>query len=68
MRHSQLSSVQTEGCIEIGDISRYLQANIAAYIGPDRKNQRTKLDSLSLNQRAVHMKARKLVTIDKMKT
>jgi len=37
-------------------------------MGPERKNQRMKLDSLSLNQSAVHMKARKLVTMDKMKT
>ena len=45
-----------------------LQANRAAYIGPERKNQRRKPDSLSLNQSAVHMKARKLVTMDMMKT
>lgn len=46
----------------------HLQANIAAYIGPERKNQRTTLDCLSLNQSAVHMKARKLVTMERTKT
>ena len=46
----------------------HLQANIAAYIGPDRKNQRRKLDCLSLNISAVHMKARKLVTMERMNT
>ena len=45
----------------------YLQAKIAEYMGPDRKIHLRMLALLSLNQRVVRMKARKLVTMERMK-
>ena len=39
---------------------------MAEYMGPARKTHLRMLDLLSLNQRVVRMKARKLVTIDRM--
>ena len=45
----------------------YLQAKIAEYMGPERNTHLRMLDLLSLNQRVVRMKARKLVTIERMK-
>ena len=43
-----------------------LQAKMAEYMGPERKTHLRTLDLLSLNQRVVRMKARKLVTIERM--
>ena len=40
---------------------------MAEYMGPERKTHLRMLDLLSLNQRVVRMKARKLVTIERMK-
>ena len=43
-----------------------LQANIAEYIGPDRRIHLSMLDFLSLKNKAVRMNAKKLVNIEKM--
>ena len=44
-----------------------LQAKIAEYIGPERNIHFSRFELLSLNHKAVRMKARKLVNIEKIK-
>ena len=47
--------------------ANYLQAKMAEYMGPERRTHLRMLDLLSLNQSVVRMKARKLVTMERMK-